>query len=128
MTAVSCSSAVLRPALAPAPGAHRQTRHRAARRPSPAVLRRRRLLAALVGLGLILTVARAGVALAGSSVPTPERLPRERTVVVQPGDTLWSIAAELAPERDRRDVVDAIEEARGTTVLMPGEAIIWLDA
>jgi len=127
MTAVPLSAAPLRPALHPV-GSHRQPRPRAARRPSPAVLRRRRLLAALVGLGLLLTMARAGVALAGSSVPTSERLPHERTVVVEPGDTLWSIAGELAPDRDRREVIDAIAEARGTTLLMPGEAITWLDA
>ncbi|MFM8236383.1 MAG: hypothetical protein ACKOBG_01315 [Actinomycetota bacterium] len=127
MTAVPLSAATLRPAPHPVV-VRRQARPRPARRPSPAVLRRRRLLAALVGLGLVLTVARAGVALAGSSVPTSERLPHERTVIVEPGDTLWAIAAELAPERDRREVVDAIAEARGSTVLMPGEAITWLDA
>ena len=127
MTAVPISAAPFRPVHHQA-GVTGTTRPRAARRPSPAVIRRRRLLAVLVGLGLVLTVTRAGVALAGSSVPTPQRLPHERTVVVQPGDTLWSIAAELAPDRDRREVIDAIAEARGGTVLMPGEAITWLDA
>lgn len=127
MTAVPLSADPFRPVLHPA-GIRRQPRPRPACRPSRAVLRRRRLLAALVGLGLLLTMARAGVALAGSSVPTPEHLPHERTVVVEPGDTLWSIAGELAPDRDRREVIDAIAEARGTTVLMPGEAITWLDA
>jgi LysM repeat protein len=41
---------------------------------------------------------------------------------VQPGDTLWSIAAEAAPEEDTRAVVDAIEVANDldSTVLVPG--------
>jgi hypothetical protein len=107
-------------------GAHRQPRPRRACRPARAVLRRRRFLAALVGLGLVLTVARAGVALDGPSPVAPERLPHVRTVVVQPGDSLWSIAHELAPERDPRAVVDALVEARGTTAIAPGETLTWL--
>ena len=67
-------------------------RPRSARRHQRAVYRRRRVLAALVGLGLVLTIARAGAALGGSSLATPERLPHVQHVVVQPGDTLWSIA------------------------------------
>jgi Tfp pilus assembly protein FimV len=37
----------------------------------------------------------------------------ERTYVVQPGDTLWSIAAAVAPDSDPRPVVDALREANG---------------
>ena len=54
-------------------------RPRPARRHQRAVYRRRRVLAALVGLGLVLTVARAGAALGGSSLATPERLPHVQT-------------------------------------------------
>ncbi len=35
------------------------------------------------------------------------------TVTVLPGDTLWGIAAEIAPEADPRTVVDALEELNG---------------
>jgi LysM repeat protein len=35
------------------------------------------------------------------------------TVVVQPGDTLWSIATEHYPEDDARVRVDDIEQANG---------------
>ena len=39
----------------------------------------------------------------------------ETTVVVQPGDTLWSIAAERYPSDDVRVRVDDIERANGLT-------------
>ena len=50
-------------------GTHRQPRPRSARRPpARAVFRRRRLCAALLGLGLVLTMARAAVAFDGSTL------------------------------------------------------------
>jgi hypothetical protein len=110
-------------------GAYRQPGSRSARRPARAVLRRRRQLAALVGLGLVLTVARAGAALEGSSLANPERLPHVRTVVVEPGDSLWSIAGRVAPGSDPRNVVDAIVDARGgNAAVNPGERITWVDS
>ena len=39
--------------------------------------------------------------------------PSYRTVVVQPGDTLWSIATEHYPADDVRARVDDIEQANG---------------
>ncbi len=110
-------------------GPRRQPRYpRPARRPARAVFRRRRLFAALAGLGLVLTVARAGAALEGSSLASPERLPHVRTVVVAPGDSLWSLAARLAPGNDPRSVVDAIVGARGTSTVSPGETISWRES
>lgn len=44
--------------------------------------------------------------------------------VVQPGDTVWSIATELAEGGDVRPVVDAIVEIRGSAPLQPGETIL----
>src|SRR5215472_11423581 len=121
-------SAVLlvRPTLTPAPAgarhleiyrpAPRLVRTGAAprtRRHEPAVYRRRRLLAAgltLLAIAAVLIVAQliqAGIgggplattgAAAGSGV-----IPAGATeYVVRPGDTLWSIAAALAPGRDER--------------------------
>ena len=109
-------------------GPRRQPHPRPARRPARAVFRRRRLFAALAGLGLVLTVARAGAALEGSSLASPQRLPHVRTVVVAPGDSLWSLATRLAPQRDPRSVVDAIAHARGTSTLSPGETITWRES
>jgi nucleoid-associated protein YgaU len=47
------------------------------------------------------------------------------SVVVQPGDTLWSIATSVAGEGDVRDVVARIRQVNGLdgTVLVPGEVL-----
>jgi hypothetical protein len=39
---------------------------------------------------------------------------------------LWSIAERLAPERDPREVVDALVQARGSSTIVPGETLTWL--
>jgi hypothetical protein len=45
---------------------------------------------------------------------------------VQPGDTLWSVARDLAPGADPRPVVDALSQARKGSTLVPGETLTWL--
>jgi nucleoid-associated protein YgaU len=45
------------------------------------------------------------------------------SVVVQPGDTLWSIAAALVGDDDPRPLVDALEAAHGGAELHPGDVI-----
>lgn len=110
---------------APSARAHRQ---------EPAVYRRRRLLAAGVSLLAIAAVLvmvqliQAGIgggplattgAAAGSGL-----IPAGATeYVVRPGDTLWSIAAALAPGRDERPLVDELAQQLGGTSLYPGEQI-----
>ena len=101
----------------------RQSRPRPARRHQRAVYRRRRVLATLVGLGLVLTIARAGATLGGSPLATPERLPHAQQVVVAPGETLWSIARRVAPGRDVRPVVDAMVHTLGTSTVVAGQTI-----
>jgi hypothetical protein len=81
------------------------------------------VLAALAGLGLVLAVARAGVAFDGSSLAYAERLPHVQRVVVEPGDSLWSIAQRVAPGRDPRAVVDQLAARLGSTTLVPGETL-----
>jgi nucleoid-associated protein YgaU len=54
------------------------------------------------------------------------RLAGEGSVVVQPGDTVWSIAGEVAGDgRDVRVVVDAIEELNDLegSVVVPGQVL-----
>ena len=53
------------------------------------------------------------------------RLAGAQSVVVQPGDTLWSIAGEVAGSSDVRVVVDRIQEINGLsgTVLLPGQVL-----
>jgi hypothetical protein len=100
-------------------------------RVTPATYWRRRLLVGLLALGVSVVAARAGVALGGSPLAAPERRPassapsdRAATVVVRPGDTLWSIATRLAPGEDPRPLVDELVAARGTATLQPGDRIL----
>ncbi|HEX6310440.1 MAG TPA: LysM peptidoglycan-binding domain-containing protein [Acidimicrobiia bacterium] len=104
------------------------------RRPvSTATYRRRRVAAAVAGVALVLVVAQAGGALGDSPLAVPERRPAVSSAsesglvrhVVEPGDSLWSIAERLAPGEDPRPIVDALVEARGSAALVPGETIVW---
>jgi hypothetical protein len=90
------------------------------------VYRRRRFVAVTIGIGLVVVAGQASAALGGSSLAPVERRPQVATVVVEPGDTLWSIAERLAPGSDPREVVDALVEARGTAAVVPGETLTWL--
>jgi nucleoid-associated protein YgaU len=53
------------------------------------------------------------------------RLAGVASVVVQPGDTLWSIAGSLEDDGDVRAVVDEIQELNGLhdAVLVPGQTL-----
>jgi hypothetical protein len=101
----------------------RPARPRVTRSTRASVFWRRRLIAAALGLGIVLAAAHAGTALGGSTTSTPERRPHVVKVLVHPGDTLWSIAERIAPDADPRKVVDAIAAARGTADLRAGEQI-----
>lgn len=119
-------------------------RHRGARRPVPggrparlvrpvrpdaATYRRRRLaaLGLLLVLGALLLAAGQLLAarLAGGAGTGGDLVPVGRvSVVVEPGDTVWSLAAEVAPsDRDLRPVVDAIVQANGGATLVPGQRL-----
>jgi hypothetical protein len=89
-----------------------------------AVYMRRRVIAASLGLGIVLTAAHAGVALGGSTT-TPGRSPHPHVenVVVQPGDTLWSMAQRVAPNADPRRLVDEFAKQLGTSDLQVGDMI-----
>ena len=117
-----------RPGARPAsrPAARRSAQHpslatHAASAPSVATYQRRRLVvlvAAMLFLGVVIagvigvtgTTAQADQAVAGQSV-------EPRTVVAQPGDTLWAIAQRVAPQANISDLVDEL-------VRMNGDAIV----
>ena len=101
----------------------RPARPRVTRSTRASVFWRRRLIAAVLGLGIVLAAAHAGTALGGSTTSTPERRPHVVEVVVHEGDTLWSIAERIAPDADPRKLVDEITAARGTADLRAGEQI-----
>jgi hypothetical protein len=100
------------------------------RRPVPtaATYRRRRLVAAMVAVLALVVLLNVAASLLGvGSEPAGVERARpvvERSVVVQPGDTVWSIAAELAGEGDVRPVVDAIVDANGSSALQAGERLV----
>ena len=48
----------------------------------------------------------------------------ERTILVKSGDTLWAIAAQLAPDQDRRQVVALLERRNGGSQLQAGQLLI----
>jgi nucleoid-associated protein YgaU len=54
------------------------------------------------------------------------RLAGESSVVVQPGDTLWSIASSLHSDGDVRAVVDEIQELNGLqgAEIRPGQTLL----
>jgi len=94
-------------------------------RSSAATFWRRRLAAGAVGLAVLVMAGKAGAALGGSPLAAPERGPAVTRHVVQPGDSLWSVAERLEPGRDPRPVVDTLTAARGDGPLVPGEVIRW---
>jgi hypothetical protein len=127
------------PAYAPAPepGAAVQPHshpvvRRAAHRPSPAVLRRRRVVAVIVlatlllgcWLGLQAALGRIGGGpLATTGAPGGLQPAAGRVWIVRPGDTLWSIAEAADPGSDVRPLVDRLAATLGSTELYPGEAV-----
>ncbi len=73
-------------------------------------VRGRRVLAALAALPAVVALAFAIIGGSSALASRDEGLPAGgfATVTVEPGDTLWAIALEVAPTADPRDVVDAI--------------------
>lgn len=86
--------------------------------------RRGRVLLLLLLVGVVLVAFSLGrtSATAGSSGPTSA----PRTTVVQPGETLWSIAHRVAPGADPRDVVSQLADLNslGSTPIVAGQRLV----
>ncbi len=121
-----------------------QYRPRAPRRPSAAVYRRRRLVALLCAAALLVAayaLAMSGLrrltgasgdgplTVAGRPVSTVPSVGLEATlvtsarVIVQSGDTLWSIARRVQPGGDVRPLVATLSKQRDGRPLQAGERI-----
>jgi len=128
-----------RPPLQVLPGGRRAARdYAASRRPAnrlhPAVYRRRRLG---VALAVVTALVVAYLALAGLQALTADAAsapsagaatatapaPVGSAYVVQPGDTLWSIARTLKPSGDVRALVDRLADRVGSAPLVVGQSV-----
>ena len=113
-----------RPASRPA--ARRSAQHpslatTAAKTPSVATYQRRRLVV-LVAVMLILGVVIAGVIGAtGTTAQADQAVVGQsiepRTVIAQPGDTLWAIAKRVAPQANISDLVDQLVRINGDAIV-----------
>lgn len=86
--------------------------------------------AALAVLVVLVVIAAASVSQGRRAVasPTSPGVPAAATAgpvvaVVEPGDTLWSIARELQPRGDIRPLVDRLVAANGSAVIVPGQEL-----
>lgn len=85
---------------------------------------RRRLVA--LAAGLVVVAALGGPVSRAAEVGHEPALVSSRSYVVRPGDSLWSIAAVVFPDRDPREVIhdlDALNEA-SVDRLTPGMVLI----
>ncbi|MEO8696139.1 MAG: LysM peptidoglycan-binding domain-containing protein [Acidimicrobiales bacterium] len=104
--------------------------HRVAARPIDprrrALYRRRRATA--VAFALLLVAAILALAFVGGRATADGSAPGEirpaAVYVVRPGDTLWDLAVALAPDRDPRVVVAALQRAAGGSEVHPGQRIV----
>lgn len=101
--------------------------------PSRRVAYRRRRLLALVGLAIFVlalqpAVHAASAWLGGGSLtasePRPSAAPAGSVYVVQPGDTLWSLARRSHPSGDLRPIVGRLSTALAGQPLRAGQRII----
>jgi Tfp pilus assembly protein FimV len=81
---------------------------------------RRRLVALAAALGVI--AALSGPMAGALGVGHEPALVSSRTYVVRPGDSLWSIAAAVSPDRDPREVIHDLDALNDASVdrLTPG--------
>ena len=111
-----------RPDLRLVPGGAAGRPHRLAAR-----YRRRRLVAALVAtvvlIGLVAGTRALLAPLAQAAPAGPAATSATHSVVVQPGDTLWTIARHAHPDGDVRPLVDRLVAEHGSAPLIPGETI-----
>ncbi len=94
-------------------------------RPAPVRLTRRgRVVLAL----LVVLAAAAGLVATGpvADAASASSGPVTAIVVVQPGDSVWSIARDLDPAADPRAMVERIRELNGLddAVVVPGQALV----
>jgi|688.fasta_scaffold1900647_1 hypothetical protein len=81
--------------------------------PRPVIVRRRAVLA-VVALAVVATGVLGSRAMA--TEPTSGDLNVPRTVIAQPGDTIWGIARNLMPNGDITELVDVLVRMNGDQI------------
>ncbi len=81
--------------------------------PRPVIVRRRAVLA-VVALAIVATGVLGSRAMA--TEPTSGDLTVPRTVIAQPGDTIWGIARNLMPNGDITELVDVLVRMNGDQI------------
>jgi nucleoid-associated protein YgaU len=109
----------------PAPGADRDRSGGGPPRTPLRLTARGRRLSAVLGLAAGVGMAAAVAGAVGGGGSGALHLAGQSSVVVRPGDTLWSIASSVAGEQDVRAVVDRIREVNGlhSGDLVPGQVL-----
>ena len=81
---------------------------------------------AMAGFRLLVGGPGSGPLTASAATPSAAPAPAGATVhVVEPGETVWTIAREVTPpDQDVRATVDRIIERNGTAALRPGQRLV----
>ena len=113
-----------RPASRPAvrPAARRSAQHPTMVNATSVATYQRRRLVVLVAVMLVLGVVIAGViGTTGTSAQADQAVAGQsvepRTVVAQPGDTLWAIAQRVAPHANVSELVDELVRLNGDAIV-----------
>jgi len=91
----------------------------------PVRLTRRGILVVALGVALAAGLLLLTAYLSARSAATPAAVTPAAVVTVQPGDTLWSIAGQVAPDRDPRRVVEQLRRSNhlNSVSLTPGQTL-----
>jgi hypothetical protein len=94
----------------------------------PAAPRRRLAVGRGVSWALVALVALAAVAFLARSTPAGpmvEGIPlQDATHVVEPGDSMWSVANEVAPAGEAAAYVERLVEVNGSASVAPGQVLV----
>lgn len=123
------SNSIIAPATYAGVGAARSGARPEVIRTARLTRRGRILVKGIMGSALAAVVAATAVRIATAATSEPTRLygaPATVTVVVQPGDSLWSIASRLNTPEDPREIVSEIKEVNqlASSRIMPGDVLI----
>ena len=119
-TPVGAYRSASRPAVRPA--VRRSAQHPSMANTASVATYQRRRLVVLVAVMLILGVVIAGVIGAtGTTAQADQAVVGQsiepRTVIAQPGDTLWAIAKRVAPQANISDLVDQLVRINGDAIV-----------